>query len=172
VAGFDILAIGRPMRNARLWEEVRAARGRFGTDVVEREQAAPAMLRALRKNRCVAALNDQYPGRDGIFVPFLGLRASTNPGVGMLAVRTGASIVPAYIQRDGPDHHTMTFLPALTYELTGDRKQDIEIITAACNKALGDVVLLAPEHYLWGHRRFRHSPDLVDDPYMKRVSRG
>jgi lauroyl/myristoyl acyltransferase len=66
----------------------------------------------------------------------------------------------------------MTFLPALTYELTGDRKQDIEIITAACNKALGDVVLRAPEHYLWGHRRFRHSPDLVDDPYMKRVSRG
>lgn len=170
--GFDILAVGRPMRNARLWEVIRNYRGRSGTELVDRDQAGPAMLRALRRNRCVAALNDQYPGRgQKIFVPFLGLRAATNPGVAMLAVRTDAAIIPAYIERHGDDHHTLHFLPPLAYELTGDRKKDIEIVTTACNATLGDVVLRKPEEYLWGHRRFRHSPDLVDDPYDQRLGR-
>ena len=111
-------------------------------------------------------LNDQYSSRArGVFVPLFGVRCSTSIGVATLALRTGAPVVPAYVVRDGPDHHTITFLPPLEMEVSGDREGDIEAATARYNRALEEIIRRHPEQWMWAHRRFRHSPDLKGDPY-------
>ena len=171
LAGVDMLVIGRPLQNPLLWERIVKSRTRFGGELIDRARAAPAMIRALRANRVVPVLNDQYTRRSqGIFVPFFGVRASTSAGVATLAVRTGARVCPSYTVRDGEDHHTFYILPALDVALSGDRKADIEAHTAAHNAAFEAMIRKHPEQWMWGHRRFRHSPDLVDDPYTERVA--
>ena len=118
------------------------------------------------KNRAVAVLNDQYAHRTGgIFVPFFGVRASTSPGVAMLALRSGAAVLPCYAVRDGPDHHTVHFAPGLDFEQSERRERDVAAATAVCNAALEQIIRRYPEQYLWGNRRFRKSPDLPRDPY-------
>ena len=59
----------------------------------------------------------------------------------------------------------------LDFELSGDRKADIEAVTGQCNAALEAIIRQYPEQWLWSNRRFRHSPDLVGDGYTDRVKK-
>ena len=158
--------VGRPMRNQRLYRRITGTRTRGGAELIDRRHAATRILRALRSGRPVGLLLDQYSRRSrGVFVPFFGARCSTSAGMATLALRTEAPVVPCYVLRAGPDRHRGIFLPELRVERSGDRKRDIEIATATYNVALEKIVRADPEQWMWGHRRFRHSPDLDGDPY-------
>jgi len=160
------VVVGRPMRNQALYERITSTRRRGGAELIDRRRAATQILRALRGGRPVGVLLDQYSRRSrGVFVPLFGARCSTSAGVATLALRTGAPVVPCYVLRSGPDRHRGIFAPELEIELSGDRKKDIEIATAAYNVALEKIIRANPEQWMWGHRRFRHSPDLEGDIY-------
>ena len=42
----------------------------------------------------------------------------------------------------------------------------VEVVTAACNRALEERIRAHPDQWLWGHRRYRYSPDLEREPYV------
>ena len=46
-------------------------------------------------------------------------------------------------------------------------EDNIEAATAVFNLAYEDMIRQAPEQYMWATRRFRHSPDLAEDPYRR-----
>jgi KDO2-lipid IV(A) lauroyltransferase len=124
------------------------------------------MLRAVRHGRVVAVVNDQYSRRArGVFVPLFGTLCSTSAGLATLALRTGAPVLPFYIVRDAPDHHTARIEPPLELRRSGDRRKDIETVTAQFNAALEAIIRRYPTQWMWSHRRFRHSPELGADPY-------
>jgi len=164
--GFPLTVIGRPVANRLLRAELLRQRQSTGTEMLLHKDVLPKMLRAVKKGRPVVVLNDQYARRSrGVFVPFLGVRASTSLGLAVLALRSGAPVVPAYTIRVGPDHHRLVIRPPLETPDTGDRRKDAELLTARANEALGEIIRAHPEQYMWSHRRFRHSPDLPGDPY-------
>ena len=166
VVGIPITVIGRPLGNRLLRDEIKRQRESTGSELLAHRNILPELIRVLRKGRAVAALNDQYARRSrGTFVPFLGARASTSLGPALLAVRTGAPLVPANCIRVGPDRHVLTIRPALPTPDTGDRRKDAELLTAHGNAALEEFIRACPEQWMWSHRRFRHSPDLPGDPY-------
>jgi KDO2-lipid IV(A) lauroyltransferase len=74
-------------------------------------------------------------------------------------------VLPCYVLRSGPDSHRGIFEPELQIPVTGDRRTDIEVATAHYNQAIERIIRANPEQWMWGHRRFRHSPDLDYDPY-------
>jgi len=160
--------VGRPMRNQKIYRRVVGTRARGGAEVIDRRRAATSILRALRGGRPVGILLDQYSRRArGVFVPLFGVRCSTSAGLATLALRTDAPVVPCYVLRSGPDRHRGIFLPEVEIPpRTGDRKRDIEAATACYNAALEEIIRANPEQWMWGHRRFRNSPDLSEDPYV------
>jgi KDO2-lipid IV(A) lauroyltransferase len=83
----------------------------------------------------------------------------------LLALRTGAPIIPAYALRDRPDHHVATLEAPIEPPASGDRQADVTELTARCNRAMEAAIRKHPEQWMWAHRRFRHSPDLPDDLY-------
>jgi KDO2-lipid IV(A) lauroyltransferase len=158
--------IGRPMRNALIYDRIARSRQSSGVELLDRDNAILPLARRLHANRPVAVLNDQYAGRTrGVFAPFFGLRVSTAGGVGLLALRTGAAIVPCYSVRTAPGSYRGWFLPEIPVPDTGDRRADLLEVMTRCNKVLEDIIRVYPGQWLWGHRRFRHSPDLERDPY-------
>lgn len=164
--GIPLTVIGRPLGNRLLRDEIKRQRESTGSELLAHRNILPELIRVLRKGRAVAALNDQYARRSrGTFVPFLGVRASTSLGPALLAVRTGAPIVPATCIRIGPDRHRLTIRPALPIPDSGDRRKDAEQLTAHSNEVLSEFIRACPEQWMWSHRRFRHSPDLPGDPY-------
>jgi Kdo2-lipid IVA lauroyltransferase/acyltransferase len=164
--GLPVSVIGRPLGNRLLREELIRSRTSTGVELLLHRNVLPQMLRLIHKGRVVTVLNDQYARRSrGAFVPFFGVRASTSLGPAVLALRTGAPIVPAYSTRVGPDHHRLVVRPPLETPDTGDRRKDAELLTARCNAAMEEIIRAHPEQWMWSHRRFRHSPDLPGDPY-------
>ncbi len=166
LAGVPVSSVARRLRNPLLFAKLAAWRRAAGAELIDRKQAAPKILRALREGRAIGLLIDQYssPSRS-VLVPFFGARCSTSAGLATLALRTGAPVVPFCTFRDGPDHHRAMFLPALEFRPSGDRRRDIEDLTARCNEVLEGLIRRHPEQWMWAHRRFRHSPDLPEPVY-------
>jgi KDO2-lipid IV(A) lauroyltransferase len=158
--------IGRPLTNPLLRAVMQKQRTSTGAELLLHRNVAPQMLRALHKGRVVAVLNDQYKRRSqGVFVPFFGVRVSTSPGPALIALRAGAPIVPAAAVRIGPDRHRVVIRAPLEEPNTGDRRKDVELLTARGNAAMEAFIREHPEQWMWSQRRFRYSPDLAVDPY-------
>lgn len=159
--GVPVSAVGRALRNPLLRERFERTRTSFGAEVIWSENAAPRMLRALHNGRLVLVLNDQYTQHaHRVFVPLFGVRCSTSAGVATIAMRARVPILPVYSLRDGPEHFRLIFEPPIECEATGNRKADIERLTAACNGVIERIIRKNPEQWTWSHHRFRDSPDL------------
>jgi len=166
LAGVPLTVVGRPLPNPWIRTHMTQQRTRTGARLLEHHDVVPQILGALREGRTVAFLNDQYARRTGgILSPFFGARCFTAPGIALLALRSGAPVLPFYIVRDGPDRHRGVVLPELELERTGDLRRDIATLTARTNQVLESIIRLDPEQWLWAHRRFRRSPDLPRDFY-------
>jgi KDO2-lipid IV(A) lauroyltransferase len=166
LAGIPLSVVMRRFPNPWIRRHLAQQRVRTGTQLLDNREVAPRILRALRKGRAVAFLNDQYARRSGgILSPFFGARCFTARGISLLALRSGAPLLPGYIVRERPDRHRVVLLPPLELERTGDLERDIRSATARTNQALEAIIRLHPEQWLWAHRRFRRSPDLPADFY-------
>ena len=61
--------------------------------------------------------------------------------------------------------HRGVLLPPLELESSGEPRKDVELATAQMNRVLEAMIRQHPDQWMWGHRRFRHSPDLAGEPY-------
>jgi KDO2-lipid IV(A) lauroyltransferase len=166
LAGVPLTVVGRPLPNPWIRRHMSEQRTRTGAQLLEHRKVAPRILDALREGRAVAFLNDQYARRtSGILSPFFGARCYTAPGVALLALRSGAPVLPYYTVREHPDRHVGVWLPELELDRTGDLRRDIAVGTARTNQVLEEIIRRHPEQWLWAHRRFRRSPDLPANFY-------
>jgi KDO2-lipid IV(A) lauroyltransferase len=163
-----VVVVGRALRNAALYRMIVARREQGGGALLP--QDARPILRALRDGKTVGVLLDQYTTqrRGGVLVPFLGLRAWTNAGPALLALRTGAALVPAHVHPLGGGRHRLVFEAAIEPARTGDRDADVAETVARVNAALSAFIRAEPAPWLWSHRRFRRSPDVPEDLYGRR----
>jgi KDO2-lipid IV(A) lauroyltransferase len=166
LVGVPLTVVGRPLPNPWIRRHIAEQRTRTGAQLLEHRNVAPRILDALREGRAVAFLNDQYARRtSGILSPFFGARCYTAPGVALLALRSGAPVLPYYTVREQPDRHVGVLLPELELDRTGNLRRDIATATARTNQVLEEIIRRHPEQWLWAHRRFRRSPDLPADFY-------
>ena len=106
LAGIPLTVVGRPLPNPWIRRHMAQQRTRTGAQLLEHHDVAPRILDALRQGRAVAFLNDQYARRTGgILSPFFGARCFTAPGISLLALRSGAPVLPYYTVREQPDRH-------------------------------------------------------------------
>jgi KDO2-lipid IV(A) lauroyltransferase len=106
--GHPILAVALthadPMVN-NLFDQQRRTKG---IEVVPAAAAIRPCLEALRANRIVAIVADRDFTSYGLKMSFLGRQVSLPRGAAILALKTGAPIVPAFFLRKGPNKFQMT----------------------------------------------------------------
>lgn len=165
LCGVPAVAVARPLGNPLLYDHLARNRTSTGAELIDRRRAAAGILRALRRNRVVGILNDQYSRRTrGVFAPLFGARCSTSAGLATLARRSGAAVLPFYAVRVGPGRHEARFLPPLDLA-TAEGEDPVVALTTRFNAVLEGFIREHPEQWMWAHRRFRHSPDLPDLRY-------
>jgi KDO2-lipid IV(A) lauroyltransferase len=116
------------------------------------------VLEALRRNEVVVLLMDQNTIKGGEFVPFFGRLAATVTGPAVFALRTGAPLIPAFVQRQPDDTHIGRFLGPVTPARTGDREQDVRALTAQLTAIIECQIRADPTQWFWIHDRWRHRP--------------
>jgi KDO2-lipid IV(A) lauroyltransferase len=155
---FGLTVVVRPLDNPFLDAVVARARERSGLRVVPKRDAVRGVRAALARGDCVGILLDQDAGRDGAFVPFLGRPASTSRSLAVLALKTRAPVIPAFIRRlPGGDHELVLEQP-IPLAVTGDLDHDILENTARFAAAIERHVRAHPEQWFWVHRRWKSRP--------------
>jgi len=156
--GIPFAVIARPLDNPLLDRRLVALRGGTGNAVIPKRRAVRETMRALAAGTAVAILIDQDAREDGVFVPFFGRPASTTPTLALLALRTGAPIVPVFARVEQDGTITVHVQPVVPAEPTGDRDADVVRVTAACTAVVESWVRRDPEQWLWMHRRWKTVP--------------
>lgn len=136
----------------------RQFRSRFGARMVRNAHAMRPILRRLRAGDGVAILFDQnVDWYEGAFVAFFGHRACTNTGLALLALHTGAPVLPVFgIRRRG--RFVIDFGPEIPLIRTGDKVKDVEANTRRYNQVLEDFIRRHPDQWMWVHRRWKTRP--------------
>lgn len=158
----------------RMLTERRAAQG---IELIRRDSAARAVLRALRAGRVVVMPLDQNTGlRDGVFTSFFGRPACTRDGPARLAMRTHVPVVPAFMFRIGDTwRHRVCIGKPLSLEPGADDPEQnqaaIQRNVGRMTAAIEEAIRLAPEQWIWNHRRWKTTPDGLSRLYPPKGSR-
>ena len=99
---------------------------------------------------------DQNPSEEtGVPVNFFGQKLPTFRGPLVMAMRTGASILPMFIIRKENNHHQIIIEKPFVLNLTGDNEGDIRDNLEALSKIAEDHIRRHPSFWWWIHRHFR-----------------
>jgi KDO2-lipid IV(A) lauroyltransferase len=119
------------------------------------ERALRQILSGLRKNEIVCLLADEKKRKTGVLVDFFGHPAPTAPGPAVLALRTGAPLVPIFIARSNEGLQHIYIEPQLDLSLNGDRSSDIPTVVSAYTKVIEHYVRMYPDQWFWINNRWK-----------------
>ncbi len=144
----------RPLDHSAVDALVERYRQMSGNRIIEKKDAARAILRALQANEAVGILVDQNttPG-EGTFVPFFGRPACAGTAFARLANRTDATVIPGYAVWNSDERRYVLHFET-PVEMTGDEFAD----TAAIHARLEQIIRKYPDQWLWIHRRWKTQP--------------
>lgn len=157
--GMRMHALARPLDNPYLWDWALGLRQMRGLHIISKFGATPEIQRVVENRGRVAIIADQNAGQDGIFVPFFAQMASAYKSIGLLAMRYELPIVVGAALRVGEGlHYRLHTRDVIMPEDWKDQNDPLFYITARYNRAMEQTVRLAPDQYLWIHRRWNSRP--------------
>lgn len=129
---------------------------RAGLGTLPKRGALDTILERLSAGGLIVYVFDQHAGKkDGIPVEFFSHPAGTFRSLAILALATGAPVVPASSWREPDGTHVLRFEEALSPIECEDTTEAIRRNTRAYNRALERMLLRHPEQWFWMHRRWK-----------------
>ena len=107
----------------------------------------------------VFILDQHAAGRDGVVVDFLGAPAATYRSLALIALSSGAPVVPAASWREPGGRHVLRFEEPIDVIESEDPDTAVRLNTRAYNAALERLVLRHPDQWYWVHRRWKVDND-------------
>jgi KDO2-lipid IV(A) lauroyltransferase len=149
--------LARPLDNRRLHDLLERMRGCQGNYVIYRRGALRRVLKALNANDGVAILIDQHiQAPDAVTVNFFDRPAATTLALGVLALRTGAPVIPVFALPNGIGRYRLVYERPVDPP-ADDSPEALRDFTQRCTDVLEMQVRRHPELWLWMHRRWRDS---------------
>src|SRR5215470_16882643 len=128
--------------------------GGFG--VIGKRGSLDRILDRLAAGDVIVFPFDQHAGPpDGIEVDFFGHPAWTFKSLAIIAMATGAPVMPATSWREPDGRHVLRFSEPIAPVESDDSNEAIRLNTRAYNAALERLILARPEQWYWVHRRWK-----------------
>lgn len=148
--------VRRPLRPPWLNDFITRRFQKSGLGSLGKRGSLDQILELLGQGAIIVYVFDQHARKgEGVVVDFLGQPASTFKSLALLAMETGAPVIPSSSWREPDGTHVLRFedpLPLIECEDVGDA---IRRNTQAYNDALERMLLRHPEQWIWMHRRWK-----------------
>jgi KDO2-lipid IV(A) lauroyltransferase len=151
--GLKLGVIYRRPNNPFIARLVEGRRGGLVEFLPKGLQGAFGAARVMESGGCLGMLIDVKENR-GIAVPFFGRPVMTGTTLARFALRYGAAVHGARIERTAPRRFRIVIEPALAIRRSGDEAADIAAIMVDVNARVEAWIRAAPEQWLWLHRRW------------------
>jgi KDO2-lipid IV(A) lauroyltransferase len=157
--GVDIDALARPIDNPLINNWLLGVRERQGMRIITKWGATERMAEVVREGGLLGFIGDQNAGDKGIFVPFFNRLASAYKSVGLFALRFRIPIICGYAIRVGNGFQYQVGINDIIEPDIWEAQPDpLYYLTARYTLALENQVRMAPDQYLWIHRRWKSRP--------------
>ncbi len=159
LGNMPVRIVYRPLDTPFLDHFFKVNRSRFGgLPISTRRGAMRQIYINLKRGYPVGMLMDQnVDWYEGVFVDFFGHRACTNTGMALLALKSEAPVLPAFMIRTPRGFHAV-FGPELPLIRTGDRVKDVDLNTEMYNRVIECYARRFPEQWFWIHQRWKTRP--------------
>ena len=146
--GLTVTAVTDHYGDEDLNQRVTAARERFGVSIVPLAvTAGRAVLGALRRNEIVALVCDLAKDGRNVQVMVCGQQALVPAGPAVLALHSGAPVVPIMCRRQPDDRYLLEVQPEIAFEPTGDQAADTRVLAQAIMNRFEPELLRRPEQW-------------------------
>ena len=147
--------LGRRLDSSIMDKILRANRSQFDVELIDKDGGAKDILKALKARRIVGILVDQNTApKDGIKVQFFGKDVLHTPAASVLAQKTNALIINAFIYQKGENLNEICFEEPIDIS-TFDKEDAVQKATQMQCSACEEMVRARPEEYFWFHQRFK-----------------
>ena len=170
--GINLEAIARPIDNPLVNDWLLGVRERQGMKIITKWGATEQMVDLMESGGTLGFIADQNAGEKGMFVPFFGRLASTYKSIGLLALKYNAPVICGYARRlNGKFEYEVGTTDIIRPEEWENQPAPLCYLTARYTRAIEAMVRLAPEQYLWIHRRWKSRPrhERLDKPMPKKL---
>jgi len=148
--------VRRAIKPAWLDRVVTRRFNRAGFGVFPKRGSLDAMLERLERGDAIVFPFDQHARPpDGIEVEFFGHPAWTFKSLAIIALATGAPVLPATSWREPDGRHVLRFEEPLAPLESADTNAAIRRNTRAYNEKLEELIMRRPEQWYWLHRRWK-----------------
>ena len=147
VPQMKVTAVVEPLEPPEVFEWFASFRRRLGMDIVPLgPDAGGKLAAAIKRGDVVCLLADRDVVGTGIAVEFFGERTRLPAGPALLALRTGAPLIPAAVYWRGGARHAVA-RPPLDTARRGSIRSDVARVVQDYAAALEDLIRAAPEQW-------------------------
>lgn len=147
VEDVGVTAVVEPLEPPELFEWFVDFRRSLGMEIVPvGPDAASRLAAAVKRLDVICLLADRDLAGTGTEVEFFGERTTLPTGPALLALRTGAPVIPCAVYFRGKGIHTVV-RPPLVVERRGKLREDLARITQDIAHALEELIEQAPEQW-------------------------
>ena len=158
VKGYKPLVIGTALKDKKLNDLLVGNRSRLGAEVIERGKDTMKIVRNLKGGGMMCILIDQDTKVKSRFVNFFGMPAATPIGATVLALKTGAKVIPMHSMLDEHNRQVIRVYDEIEVIKTGDEEQDLIQNTQRFNDVLEGFIRQDPTQWVWMHERWKTQP--------------
>ena len=149
----------RPLDNPTLDNLTAWMRTKDGNTLIPKGGSGKTITRLLAENRIIGILSDQNVDKyEGVFVDFFGRPACTAVGLAVLALRTSAPVLPAFMARMPAGKYKFIIQPPVEITRTDDYEADLRVNTQRFTKIVENIVRQYPDQWFWIHQRWKTKP--------------
>jgi phosphatidylinositol dimannoside acyltransferase len=147
--GYQISVVAELAEPPELFEWFVETRARLGMRVIALgPDAGGVLLRELRDQRVVCLLCDRDLTGDGITVTFFDEKTRLPGGPAMLALRTGAPLLPVGLSFRPHDGHAARILEPIPAERLGRLRDDVTRVTQQLADRFEELIRATPDQWL------------------------
>ena len=149
-------SIHKKMNDNYFDEYLLKSRTKFKMSMVEKRGAIRHLVKALKNDQSISMMIDQNVNpNDGIYIDFLGAKATQTAAPAFLARKFDALIIPALIHTSPDKENVITFFKPIITNKSDDEEKDIRESTQAQADLLSQVITEHPEPWFWCHKRWK-----------------
>ena len=156
--GYKPLIVGTRMKDEKLNELLTEQRNKLGATAVERGKDTVKLVKNLKSGGTMIILIDQDTKVKSRFVNFLGYPCATPIGATIMAMKTGAAVVPIFTHLRDDYKLEINCYPEIEMIVTGNEEADLITNTQKLSDATEREIRKYPEQWVWMHERWKTKP--------------
>ena len=156
--GLKPLIIGTPVKDKKLNDLLWSQREKLGATAVERGKDTLKVMKNLKAGGTMMILIDQDTKVKSRFVNFFGKPCATPVGAAIIAMKTGAAVVPTIIHLREDLIQEINCYPEIPMTITGNDEEDMIVNTQKMSDATETEIRKYPAQWLWMHERWKTKP--------------